>query len=93
MTASAHAVCRERSFLCMTGSPIPIEFVGTVVLLGSFCTPWPLPAWPARRRVLWRLLQCFGCIAGPPICGGIGFVHTVITDILTSTCLLLWQFE
>jgi len=28
-----------------------------------------------------------------PLCGALEFVHTLITDTLTSTCLLLWQLE
>lgn len=57
------------------------------------CLPWPLPMWKARKRLIWRLIQSFGCVLGRPLCGALEFVHTVVTDTLTSTCLLLWQFE
>lgn len=65
-----------------------------LLVLGGFCLPWPLPRWRVRRRLLWRLVQSVGCVAVVPLCSaGVAFVHVVITDTLTSTCLLLWQLE
>ena len=78
---------------CVSGSPIVVEFVGVCLVLGIFCLPRPLPLWPARRRLLWRIVQSLGCVLGRPLCGEVGFVHVVVADTLTSCCLMLWQLE
>eukprot|EP00037_Helgoeca_nana_P026272 m.295642 g.295642 ORF g.295642 m.295642 type:complete len:374 (-) comp27181_c2_seq3:321-1442(-) len=83
----------DRTRDCASGSPIAVEFGGVLVVLVLVCTPWPLPMWYARKRLLWRVIQSFGCILGRPLCGRLRFVHVVVTDTLTSTCLLLSQFE
>jgi len=78
---------------CVSGSPIVVEFCAVCLVLGVFCLPRPLPLWPARRRLLWRILQSLGCVLGRPLCGEVGFVHVVVADTLTSCCLMLWQLE
>lgn len=83
----------DRTKDCKSGSPIAVEFGSVAAVFGLVCAPWPLPMWAARRRLVWRILQSFGCFFGRPLCGALEFVHIVVTDTLTSTCLLLWQFE
>jgi len=78
---------------CTSGSPIVVEFVAEALVLVLFCSPWPLPMWTARRRLLWRAAQCFAWVCGPACGAMIDLVHVVVTDVLTSTGLLLWQFE
>ena len=56
--------------------------------------PWPLPGWRQRKRFMWRLLQCFGCVVGfPALSCNVSLIHVLITDALTSSCLLLWDLE
>lgn len=70
-----------------SASPVPIEFASIAVDFLPFVLPWPLPGWKARKRFLWRLLQCFGCIVGfPALSCEVGFMHVLITDALTSSC-------
>jgi len=79
---------------CKTGSPVPVEFACIVAAVLPFVLPWPLPGWRQRKRFLWRLLQCFGCVVGfPALSCDVSFIHVLITDALTSSCLLLWDLE
>jgi len=79
---------------CKTGSPVPIEFGVYVALLAPFLLPWPLPAWQGRKRLVYRMLQCFSNVFGAPVLGfEVKLIHILITDTLTSSCLLLWDFE
>lgn len=79
---------------CRTGSPIPLEFAALVVALLLLVLPWPLPAWKQRKQFGWHLSQCLACVVGvPALSFEVRFIHVLITDALTSSCLLLWDLE
>eukprot|EP00040_Diaphanoeca_grandis_P017143 m.89061 g.89061 ORF g.89061 m.89061 type:complete len:503 (+) comp26257_c0_seq6:406-1914(+) len=85
---------RDQLSDCQTGSPVPIEFASIVLLLVPLMLPWPLPGWRLRKTFWWRLLQCLACVVGvPALSFEVKFIHVLITDVLTSSCLFLWDME